>query len=161
MRAPTTITDFFQRDHREIDALYHGALERAREGAAGPALSTFEEYDRSLERHIRWEEDLVFPAFEEASGLRGGGPTEVMRAEHREIRALKQRLRAQIAALRGPADRTAPLWETARSLERVLREHNAKEESVLYLACDQTLPRESRAGILRQVAAEKAPAPRT
>src|SRR5262245_36352884 len=136
MNQPNTITGFFQRDHREIDALYRRALERAREGETGRALADFDEYDRNLERHIRWEEELVFPAFEEASGLRGVGPTEIMRAEHREIRALKQRLRAEIAALRGPADRSAPLWRTSRSLETVLGEHNAKEEAVLYLACD-------------------------
>ena len=161
MNEPKTISAFFQQDHHEIDALYRDALERAREGETGRALSTFDEYDRSLERHIRWEEDLVFPAFEEASGLRGEGPTEVMRAEHREIRGLKLELRAQIAALRGPADRSASLWGTARSLERVLGEHNAKEETILYLACDQGVPREKKQGILRRVAGEKAPVLRT
>ncbi|HET6204163.1 MAG TPA: hemerythrin domain-containing protein [Planctomycetota bacterium] len=161
MKEPTTITDFFQQDHREIDDLYRDALERAREGEPAHALATFDEYDRNLERHIRWEEDLIFPAFEEASGLHGEGPTEVMRAEHREIRVLKQRLRAEIAVLRGRADGSAPLWRTARSLEKILGEHNAKEETVLYLACDQGVPRGKRLGILRRVAGEKAPAPRS
>jgi regulator of cell morphogenesis and NO signaling len=46
------------------------------------AIKNFEEFKAGLEQHIVWEEEILFPSFEQKFGL-PGGPTEVMRWEHR------------------------------------------------------------------------------
>jgi iron-sulfur cluster repair protein YtfE (RIC family) len=35
--------------------------------------------------NLIWEENILFPLFEAKAGMRGSGPTAVMRAEHRRI----------------------------------------------------------------------------
>lgn len=153
-----TITEFFEQDHREIDALYRSALEKAKKGAMEGARKICAEYDRLLERHIVWEETLLFPAFEEATGAKEGGPTDVMREEHRRIRGFKAELRERLADLKGPATETDRLWMIASALEETLGEHNRKEEAILYPMCDRRLAPFRREAILRQVGAEKSAA---
>ena len=38
-----------------------------------------------MQRHIVWEEDLLFPLWEKKTGRSEEGPTVVMRGEHRQI----------------------------------------------------------------------------
>jgi iron-sulfur cluster repair protein YtfE (RIC family) len=119
--------------HRYCDQFFASALEAA-------AKSDWEAFARrvaalkdELERHIEFEEGELFPAFEEASGLRAG-PTEVMRAEHAEMRDL-------FAALGAAQPRVDPQGCRAEleRLRALLQEHNVKEETVLYPACDHLL----------------------
>ncbi len=84
----TTITDFLQADHRRIDGLWEEYQEGLRSGNFDKAQNRFAEFALGLRRHIRMEEDVLFPAFEERSGMQGRGPTVVMRSEHQEIQAL-------------------------------------------------------------------------
>ena len=44
-----------------------------------------EAFKGGLERHIRWEEDLLLPLWEDKTGMSDGGATFVMRREHRQI----------------------------------------------------------------------------
>ncbi len=119
--------------HRYCDRLFASAFEAA-------AAADWEAFKRrvanlseTLELHIAFEEGELFPAFEEASGLRGG-PTEVMCAEHAEMREL-------LAALGAAEPRIDPQGCCAEleQLRTILQEHNVKEETVLYPACDQLL----------------------
>jgi hemerythrin-like domain-containing protein len=89
------IAAFFARDHDEIDLIF-GRLREDLKGAtraANPPYETlareFDEFNGRLERHIRWEEEILFPAVEEKSPSLTDGPGRVMRMEHVEIRRLK------------------------------------------------------------------------
>ncbi|MFB6261104.1 MAG: hemerythrin domain-containing protein [Thiohalorhabdaceae bacterium] len=86
-----TVTGFFQADHRRLDDVYE-RYQQAKEGG-GDALVHFEELADGLRRHIAWEETHLFPFFEERTGMSHGGPTEVMRREHRQIEGLLEALR--------------------------------------------------------------------
>jgi iron-sulfur cluster repair protein YtfE (RIC family) len=50
------------------------------------AESIFLSFKSELERHIIWEEDILFPVFEKKTGIKDGGPTSVMRMEHIQIK---------------------------------------------------------------------------
>ena len=50
------------------------------------AESIFLFFKSELERHIIWEEDILFPVFERKTGIKDGGPTSVMRIEHIQIK---------------------------------------------------------------------------
>ncbi|MBI3820411.1 MAG: hemerythrin domain-containing protein [Planctomycetes bacterium] len=148
-----TISDFFRSDHGEIDALYKSALQSARAGDAAAAIRSFKEYDRRLERHIEWEEKLLFPAFEVAIGESGGcgGPTRAMLEEHRQIRELKSTLGARIAELKAPPAANDPIFTIASALGATLREHNDKEEQILYPMCDDAVSAAAKDAILKEV----------
>lgn len=124
-----TVSEIFGRDHRGLDGLL-GDAERALEAGervrAGVIFSRFRE---GLERHIAAEEEILFPAFEELTGITHG-PTEVMRAEHAEILRL---LREVTASLEPAADSAAPF----AALTTVLVAHNGKEEGILYPMTDR------------------------
>jgi iron-sulfur cluster repair protein YtfE (RIC family) len=78
------------------------------------------------------EEQVLFPLFDEQVGLRGGGPTAVMRAEHVLIRrSLGDLQRASTAADAGA------FAKAAEDLAQVIGPHNLKEERVLYPISDE------------------------
>jgi regulator of cell morphogenesis and NO signaling len=134
----------FSADHRRIDALLKGVGETLAGGmpavqAEGPA---FAERVRSavagLRRHIGWEEDLLFPAVENAMPDLAHGPGTVMRQEHREIEAALTRLEAWIGGGAQAEGIRAAQGELA-GLEALLGEHNEKEEMVYYPLAEQVL----------------------
>jgi iron-sulfur cluster repair protein YtfE (RIC family) len=127
------LADSLMEHHRYCDRVFE-------EAAAAAAAEDWEAFKRhlaavsdALNLHIAFEEDELFPAFEEASGLHGG-PTEVMRAEHEEMREL-------LAALGSASPQVDPEGCRAEleQLQAMLQEHNVKEEGVLYPACEQLL----------------------
>ena len=127
------LADILLQHHRHCDQFFALALEAA-------AASDWEGFKRQiaalhgeLDRHIDFEETDLFPAFEHASGL-SAGPTQVMRAEHAEMRELLDALGAAQPRI-DPEGCRAELEQ----LRAILQAHNVKEETVLYPACDQLL----------------------
>lgn len=90
-----------------------------------------------------WEEDLLFPPWEEATGMTEGGPTHVMRREHRLIAECLEALHKKVQAADPDSDKEE------QALRALLSSHNRKEELILYPALDETLSEEERAGIFR------------
>ena len=133
-------------DHDRLDALEAQAF-RARE--AGDLQTAFDLYARfasGLRRHIGFEEEILFLAFEAASGTPANcGPTAVMRVEHREIEDLLE----QIASGIGDAA-SEPDMLRAR-FHAVLGDHNAKEEQVLYPTTDYLLGAETADRLVRKI----------
>ena len=128
--AEEVISEFFQKDHDEIDALLAAVdFDRAKE-----ALPLFAEFDRRLERHIVWEEDILFPAAARLAPPLAHGPIAVMLEEHKLIRKDK---RDALEALRA-GDGLGAKRAVAVMLE-VLGGHNMKEERILYPTCDRVL----------------------
>ncbi len=78
---------------------------------------------------------MLFPAFEEKSGMRMG-PTQVMRGEHVQMRQLMDA--ASAALLQGEGDGEEYSGH-AETLLIMMQQHNLKEENVLYPLCDQHL----------------------
>lgn len=137
--ASSRIAGFFAADHRGMGALLIGI----QFASLGERRRRFKEFDRHLERHIRWEEDVLFPAACEKHPALKSGPVAVMLAEHREIRTSKA---AAFLALRW-GDMPAVAAAERRMLQ-VLSHHNAKEEQFLYPFCDRALSREEVDAIL-------------
>lgn len=136
------ISSFFEQDHREIDAI----LSEVPFESSKEAVTTFEEFDRRLERHIHWEEEILFPAVAQRAPELKLGPIRVMKMEHEDIRKNKA---AALKALREGDGKLAK--SHAEAMLRVLKDHNLKEEQILYPACDQLLsPGETKA-VLDQV----------
>jgi hemerythrin superfamily protein len=146
-----SLTDFFEQDHRDIEVFFRAALDDARAGSSGSARVHFDEFSRALDRHIEWEEALLFPEFEHATGMVNVGPTAVMRAEHREIRRFKGLIREALVSLEGAAGPNHLLWKRVDDLVHVLTAHNVKEQEILYPQCDRLIGADDRRRILRTV----------
>jgi iron-sulfur cluster repair protein YtfE (RIC family) len=134
-----TISEFFATDHDEIDAI----LAAVNFDAPVEALARLKEFDRRLERHIVWEEEVLFPAAARAEPGLGRGPIAVMKMEHVEIRDAKARALERLKESDGGGAR-----EFIRRMIAVLADHNGKEEGILYPACDELIPAEEAGRIL-------------
>lgn len=146
-RAPARgVNEALAWDHDRLEDLEAAAFRARAEGDLAAAFDLYAEFAFGLRRHIGFEEDLLFPAFEAATGMPPtAGPTGVMRAEHREI----LRLLGEIEL--GIGDAAAPVAALRASFHAVLGEHNVKEEQVLYPATDDALGSEGADGLVRRI----------
>ncbi len=140
------IASYLTDDHRHCDEAFL-AIERAivdrRWEEAGDSLAVF---TAAITRHFASEEELLFPAFEAASGF-ATGPTMVMRMEHEQVNGLLESLRQELAARN--RDDCLGLFET---LLMLMQQHNAKEENILYPMADRLLAADA-AGLVERMRA--------
>jgi iron-sulfur cluster repair protein YtfE (RIC family) len=80
-----SINQHYTEDHQHLDDLFYD-FQRLKSSDRRSAEKAFYEFKAGLERHIVWEEEILFPAFEERLKHLHDGPTAVMRLEHKEIR---------------------------------------------------------------------------
>ncbi|MFC5300724.1 hemerythrin domain-containing protein [Azospira restricta] len=133
----TTIRDFMTDDHRRCDDVFAEVEQAVAGGDWAAAAAAFARFQESVLQHFAAEESLLFPAFEQKTGMRMG-PTQVMRSEHVQMRELMQSAAAALAA----QDADAYAGE-AETLLIMMQQHNMKEENILYPMCDQHLAYET------------------
>lgn len=132
-----TISQCFAEDHDHLDALF-ASFQTQKYTDYGKAKEAFKEFKSGLERHIVWEEQLLFPLWEEKSGMTQSGPTFVMRGEHRHI---GERLEAIHRKVQNEDPDTGV---EEQALIVLLSAHNMKEERVLYPSIDKLATDEER-----------------
>ena len=133
----TTIRTFMTDDHRHCDDLFAEAEQAIAKKNLPAATAAFTHFRNAILAHFDCEEKTLFPTFEAKTGMRMG-PTQVMRMEHSQMRAL---LEDAVAALeRGDSDDYLGLADT---LLIMMQQHNMKEENILYPMCDQHLAAET------------------
>lgn len=150
---PPTVSELLQEDHRRLDAIAEEMVALARTDPTR-ALKLAQIFAEGLQRHIRIEEDILFPEFEAHTGMKHGGPTFVMRNEHREI---ERHLTTVLNTVQKLAD-TGPdtqlldtLSQSFSDLVDVLSPHNVKEEQVLYPMSDRALGAKGLPQVLQRI----------
>ena len=128
----TPIRDYMSADHRRCDDLF-AAVEQSLTRSGTAASDLFEAFCHATLAHFQAEEELLFPAFEQATGIRMG-PTQMMRLEHVQMRTLMDEARAALVS--GDEEGYSGAAETLLIL---MQQHNMKEENVLYPMCDENL----------------------
>ncbi len=118
-----SIMGFMSADHDRLDNILEN-YRKARSDKKAAALF-FSEFKKGLQRHIIWEEEILFPMFEYKTEMRDG-PTEVMRTEHRSIKEFLASIHDKVSE----GDTGTEALENG--MLAVLMPHNDKEESVLY-----------------------------
>ena len=83
----TSIPEFMTTKHRECDEFFIAAENAVADNNWSLAKQTFSQFSQELELHLQAEETILFPEFEQATGITQG-PTQVMRGEHQQMRAL-------------------------------------------------------------------------
>ena len=127
-----TITEFMTGAHKACDEQF--ARAEAAAGEWGRVATDFAAFRGGLEQHLAMEDDVLFPAFEDATGMSEGGPSQTMRAEHVQMRALLEQLGDAIAS----RDEDAYLG-LADTLLVLMQQHNLKEEGMMYPMLDAAL----------------------
>ena len=128
----SNIKDFMTQDHKDCDEIF-AQMEEAVANKSDEALSKFEEFADALTNHFKMEEMILFPQFEQASGMTQG-PTQVMVMEHEQMRKLVSDMQNAVEA--NENDKFFGLSETIMIL---MQQHNMKEEQMLYTMIQQHL----------------------
>ena len=129
----SSIREFMELHHKRCDSEFAAAEDSVQRRDWQAAEADFAALSGEVEAHFRAEESVLFPAYESRVGTIGG-PTEVMRIEHAQMRGLLQQMRTGIAA-----HDVAAFGGSAETLLILLQQHNMKEENILYPMCDQAL----------------------
>ena len=135
----TPIQNFMTSDHRFCDTFFTQTEAHAAAGRWPEAQAAFVRFYALVLQHFCAEEQVLFPAFEEQTGMLTG-PTQVMRCEHAQLRALMQAAQAVLQAQEGD-----DYSGQAETLLIMLQQHNTKEENMLYPMCDRALGAQSPA----------------
>lgn len=94
--------------------------------------------------HHGKEEEILFPALEEAGFPPDDGPVGVMVQEHVQGRGLISALREAAPRASGSPDARARFAAAARAYAQLLSAHIDKENQVLFPMADQAIPREDQ-----------------
>ena len=120
-------------DHRRCDDLYAEAEALAADERWPEARAAAEAFVTAMQLHLGLEENTLFPAFEQRTGMTGG-PTMIMRMEHTQMRQVMDEMREAA----GAGQREGFLG-SAETLLMLMQQHNLKEEQILYPMLDQAV----------------------
>lgn len=140
-----TIYSYLTKDHERLDDLLENFIVQLQDGKL--AFDIFEQFNSGLKRHIQWEEELLFPLFENYTGSVNSGPTAVMRNEHIDIISL-------INTIADKQNNQITISNATTQLKTLLANHNFKEERILYPLMDKYFSGEEVAEGLKQMNAE-------
>ncbi len=143
-----TVTDYLQTDHRRLDAIFERFSLAVKDNRWEEALKDFREFSLGLKRHIGVEEEILFPVFEEKTGMKDAGPTFVMKMEHQDIKAL---LDSTLDAT--DAKNPAAVAKGMSALTNTLGDHNMKEEQILYPESDHFMSDAERSDVIKRAQA--------
>ncbi len=143
-----SVTTYLCWDHDRLSTLLADVTAEVEAGRLEEARQAFRRWEEGFTRHLRIEEELLFPLFEAKAGI-VAGPTETMREEHREARRAASMMREGLGRRDAEAYREALCF-----LRSILPGHTSKEERLLYPATDGLLTEEQRQAVAERLQRE-------
>ena len=128
-----TISSFLTSDHRACDNEFANLENTVASENWEESKTQFDKFSADLLHHFDMEEKVMFPVFEEVTGMTQG-PTLVMRMEHSQMRNILDDLKADIEK----KDKNH-FFGVSESLMILMQQHNMKEEQMLYAMADMHL----------------------
>ncbi len=132
----STIKEFLTSDHSRCDEIF-ASMEAAANSSFEDAKVLCLEFIKATEHHFQMEERIVFAEFEKKTGMTQG-PTQMMRHEHTQMRALMQDMFKALES-----ENKDKFFGNSETLMILLQQHNMKEEQMLYPMIQQHLNAES------------------
>ena len=129
----STISSFLTTDHRACDEEFADMENAVASGDWDLSAEKLNKFITDLLHHFDMEEKVMFPTFEEVTGMTQG-PTMIMRMEHDQMRQLLNALQEDLEK----KDRNH-FFGVSESLMMLMQQHNMKEEQMLYAMADNHL----------------------
>jgi len=134
----TSIMQIMESHHKHCDSTYVHAENVLGEGKNDLGMELMRSFIWNMELHFAREETILFPAFEEQTGMTTSGPTQVMRMEHEQIRGVLKEVSDCLNE--GNVQR---IFDLSEAMLILIAQHNSKEENVLYPITDKYLGQEA------------------
>ncbi|MBF0107990.1 MAG: hemerythrin domain-containing protein [Magnetococcales bacterium] len=132
-RTTRSIQEFLGADHKRCDELFSQLEQAAQANDVTQAALLFGQFRTGMDHHFGMEENIFFPAFEKSTGMTQG-PTMVMRMEHRQMSGLIGQMAQAMEQ-----NKLDGVTRVISTLVIMMRQHNIKEEQMLYPMADQYL----------------------
>ncbi len=127
------ILEFMRDDHRLCDEVYSAAENALSANDREKASALFDQFYQMTNHHFDMEERELFITFEKRTGMMGG-PTQMMRYEHQQLRSLLESMKSALNE-----NRVNDFFGIGESMMIMLQQHNMKEEQMLYPMIDRAL----------------------
>ncbi len=127
------ISGTFSSDHVRCDELFFRSEEHVQRHEWWQAKETLTKFIEEMNGHFLKEENILFPALEKRTP-NALGPTQVMRLEHEDMRQLMKNMQDDIETQDGDH-----FLGSSETLLIMMRQHNTKEENILYPMADSVL----------------------
>ncbi len=131
-----SIKEYLTNDHRLCNDIF-AKMEQTAAKSLSDAKPLCDEFIAATEHHFQMEERVMFPEFEQKTGM-VQGPTQMMRQEHEQVRSLMKEMSEAINN-----DNKDKFFGLTETLMIMLQQHNMKEEQMLYPMAQQHLSAES------------------
>lgn len=128
-----TISSFLTQDHRSCDEEFANLENTVASENWAEVEKVFAAFSEDLQHHFNMEEKVMFPTFEERTGMTQG-PTQMMRMEHQQMLQVLSQMKEDVDNKN--KDHFFGLSET---LMMIMQQHNMKEEQMLYRMADNHL----------------------
>ncbi len=126
----STISSFLTTDHRACDEEFADMENAVASGDWDLSAEKLNKFITDLLHHFDMEEKVMFPTFEDVTGMTQG-PTMIMRMEHDQMRQLLNALQEDLEK----KDKNH-FFGVSESLMMLMQQHNMKEEQMLYAMAD-------------------------
>jgi len=118
----TSILQIMESHHRHCDSTYVHAENVLSEGKNDLGKELMRSFIWNIELHFAREETILFPEFEKKTGMTGG-PTQVMRMDHEQIRGVLKEVSDCLNE--GNLQR---IFDLSEAMLILIAQHNSKEE---------------------------------
>lgn len=142
-----SVTSYLMWDHDRLDAVLYEVFALVSEGSIARAVERYDEFHLGMDRHLRLEDEVLFPEFMARSGL-SGGPTELATREHQVIRGALADMKGALSS-----SDTKAFFAARKKFLAVLPAHHAKEEQLLYPVIDESLSEDARIELVERLMA--------
>ncbi len=129
-----SINDYMMGDHRTCDSSLANSITAAQSGDVDGMTRDGNDFLKRIRVHIDMEENVLFPAFEERTGMTEAGPSITMKEEHQVMLPMLDQMQQAIEA-----KNAASYADVASQLNDILTQHNMKEEQMMYSMIDSAL----------------------
>lgn len=136
-----SINHTYTEDHGRLHQLFQ-RFQSLKTTNRSEAKSVFNQFKSELERHIRWEEQILFPWFDHKYADLKFSPIPVLNREHDQILVYLDDIARKLAR----DDFDTKLAED--SIQMVIDMHNEQEEGEFFPALDKVLTEQERTHIL-------------
>ena len=129
-----TIPSYMTSRHRHCDESFIEAESAVATKDWPVATIAWQVFSDDFEHHLNQEEQVLFPAFEHATGMTMG-PTQVKRGEHVQMRQLVNQMTQSLSQ-----QAQATYLGLSETMMMLMQQHNMKEEQMLYPMTQSNLP---------------------
>jgi hemerythrin-like domain-containing protein len=118
------------------------------------AVGWLKRYEAALLKHMKDEEELLFPLYEERAPKVRGETIDVFLGEHEKMKLYLELYNKEVPSLAGEAEPERKLLQVLDSqttFKRLCGHHDTRERKVLYPALDRLVTEEEKETLLKRI----------